>query len=90
MRWLPVAADPRPVPDGLQELVDHSPLCQLRAPGPPRYLMLETIREFAAERLAGPPEAARLHPQLGPAGSTTLDSPGTAGSPAWIPPSPPR
>ena len=58
MRGLPVAADPRPVLDGLQELVNHSLLCQLRAPGPPRYLMLETIREFAAERLAG----ARYHP----------------------------
>jgi predicted ATPase/DNA-binding CsgD family transcriptional regulator len=46
--------------DGLQELVDHSLLRQLPAPGPPRYLMLETIRGFAAERLAGAPEAARL------------------------------
>ena len=46
--------------DGLQELVDQSLLRQLRAPGPPRYLMLETIREFAAERLAGTPEAGRL------------------------------
>jgi predicted ATPase/DNA-binding CsgD family transcriptional regulator len=46
--------------DGLQELVDHSLLRQLPAPGPPRYLMLETIREFAAERLAGTPAAARL------------------------------
>jgi predicted ATPase/DNA-binding CsgD family transcriptional regulator len=46
--------------DGLQELVDQSLLRQLPAPGPPRYLMLETIREFAAERLAGTPEAARL------------------------------
>ncbi len=48
------------VVDGLHELVDHSLLRQLPAPGPPRYLMLETIREFAAERLAGTPEAARL------------------------------
>jgi len=46
--------------DGLQELVDHSLLRQLPAPGPPRYLMLETIREFAGERLAGTPEAACL------------------------------
>ena len=45
---------------GLQELVDQSLLRQLRAPGPPRYLMLETIREFAAERLVGTPEAGRL------------------------------
>ena len=50
----------RTVLDGLQELVDQSLLRQQRAPGPPRYLMLETIREFAAERLAGTPEAARL------------------------------
>jgi predicted ATPase len=46
--------------DGLQELVDQSLLRRLQAPGPPRYLMLETIREFAAERLAGTPQAARL------------------------------
>ena len=46
--------------DGLQELVDQSLLRQLPAAGRPRYLMLETIREFAAERLAGTPAAARL------------------------------
>ena len=46
--------------DGLQELVDQSLLRPVRARGAPRYLMLETIREFAAERLAGTPEAARL------------------------------
>jgi predicted ATPase/DNA-binding CsgD family transcriptional regulator len=47
--------------DGLQELADQSLLRQLRPSGSPRYLMLETIREFAAERLAGMPEqAARL------------------------------
>ncbi len=46
--------------DGLQELVDQSLLRPVRASGTPRYLMLETIREFAAERLAGTPEAARL------------------------------
>jgi len=46
--------------DGLQELVDHSLLRPVRTSGAPRYLMLETIREFAAERLAGTPEAARL------------------------------
>jgi len=46
--------------DGLQELVDQSLLRPVRASGAPRYLMLETIREFAAERLADIPEAARL------------------------------
>ena len=46
--------------DGLQELVDQSLLRQLRPSGAPRYLMLETIREYAAERLAGTPEAARF------------------------------
>ncbi len=46
--------------DGLQQLVDHSLLRPVRASGAPRFLMLETIREFAAERLAGAPEAARL------------------------------
>jgi predicted ATPase/DNA-binding CsgD family transcriptional regulator len=47
--------------DGLQELVDQSLLRQLRTTPAPRYLMLETIREFAAERLADPLAAARLH-----------------------------
>jgi predicted ATPase len=44
--------------DGLQELADQSLLRQLRASGTPRYLMLETVREFAAERLAGTPDQA--------------------------------
>jgi predicted ATPase len=45
--------------DGLQELVDHSLLRRVRSPGPSpaRYAMLETIREYAAERLAAMPEA---------------------------------
>ncbi|MFY9933415.1 MAG: AAA family ATPase, partial [Streptosporangiaceae bacterium] len=47
--------------DGLQELMDQSLLRQVRPSGGPRYAMLETIREFAAERLAGTAEAARLH-----------------------------
>jgi non-specific serine/threonine protein kinase len=46
-----------PVLDGLQELVDQSLLRQVTRPGPVRYLMLETIREYAAERLDAMPEA---------------------------------
>jgi predicted ATPase/DNA-binding CsgD family transcriptional regulator len=46
-----------PVLDGLQELVDHSLLRQVPRPGPVRYAMLETIREYAAERLEAMPEA---------------------------------
>jgi non-specific serine/threonine protein kinase len=48
-----------PVLDGLQELADQSLLRQVRAPGPApaRYAMLETIREYAAERLDQMPEA---------------------------------
>ncbi len=46
--------------DGLQQLVDQSLLRPVRASEAPRFLMLETIREFAAERLAGTPQAARL------------------------------
>jgi len=50
-----------PVLDGLAELVDHSLLRQVRGPGVPtgRYAMLETIREYAAERLEATPQAAR-------------------------------
>jgi predicted ATPase/DNA-binding CsgD family transcriptional regulator len=51
-----------PVLDGLQELVDQSLLRLVRRPGRPaaRYLMLETIREYAAERLDQMPEAERV------------------------------
>ncbi|HEX4398047.1 MAG TPA: AAA family ATPase [Trebonia sp.] len=51
-----------PVLDGLQELADHSLLRQVRGPGqsPARYATLETIREYAAERLAAMPEADRI------------------------------
>src|SRR5437879_3871048 len=50
-----------PVLDAVDELVDHSLLRQA-APAPgggPRFAMLETVREFAAERLAEAPEARR-------------------------------
>jgi non-specific serine/threonine protein kinase len=51
-----------PVLDGLQELVDQSLLRQVRSPALPaaRYAMLETIREYAAERLDQMPEAGRV------------------------------
>ena len=50
-----------PVLDGLQELADQSLLRQVRGPRPSqaRYMMLETIREYAAERLDAMPEAER-------------------------------
>ena len=49
-----------PVLDGLAELVDHSLLRPVPSPAGARYAMLETIREYAAERLAESPEAARI------------------------------
>ncbi len=49
-----------PVLDGLQELVDQSLMRQVRGPGPVRYAMLETIREYAAECLEAMPEAERV------------------------------
>jgi predicted ATPase/DNA-binding CsgD family transcriptional regulator len=50
-----------PVLDGLAELVGQSLLRQVRGPGLPlgRYAMLETIREYATERLDAMPEADR-------------------------------
>jgi predicted ATPase/DNA-binding CsgD family transcriptional regulator len=48
-----------PVLDGLQELVDQSLLRLVRRPAS-RYLMLETIREYAAERLDQMPEAEQV------------------------------
>jgi non-specific serine/threonine protein kinase len=50
-----------PVLDAVQELVDHSLLRLATASGPvPRYSMLETVREYAAERLSTMPEAAAV------------------------------
>jgi predicted ATPase/DNA-binding CsgD family transcriptional regulator len=50
-----------PVLDTLQELVDHSLLRLAAASTPdPRYSILETVREFAAERLGALPEAAAV------------------------------
>jgi predicted ATPase len=50
-----------PVLDALQELVDHS-LLRLAVPSAPvpRYVMLETVREYAAGRLRTMPEAAAI------------------------------
>jgi len=51
-----------PVLDGLQELVNQSLMRQVQSSGVPlaRYAMLETIREFADERLDQMPEADRI------------------------------
>jgi non-specific serine/threonine protein kinase len=51
-----------PVLDGLEELVGQSLLRQVPGPGRPtaRYAMLETIREYAAERLDQMPEADQI------------------------------
>src|SRR4051794_29468282 len=45
--------------DGVQELIDQS-LVRLSTASEPRYVMLETVHEFAAERLAQLP-AERVH-----------------------------
>ncbi|MBV9357694.1 MAG: helix-turn-helix domain-containing protein, partial [Chloroflexi bacterium] len=46
--------------DALGELVDHSLLLRVEAPAGPRFVLLETIREYAAERLAELPEEAQI------------------------------
>jgi len=49
-----------PVLAGLEELIDHSLLRQRETTQTLRYVMLETIREYAEERLAEMPEAGRI------------------------------
>jgi hypothetical protein len=51
-----------PVLDAVQELVDHSLLRLALTSGlAPRYAMLETVREFAAQQLSTMPAAAAVH-----------------------------
>src|SRR5437867_1071258 len=48
--------------DGISSLIDKSLLRQTEGPdGEPRFLMLETIREYALERLAESGEVETLH-----------------------------
>ena len=47
--------------DAMQELLDQSLLRRSGRSPHPRYTMLETVREFAAEKLEDLPEAATIH-----------------------------
>jgi non-specific serine/threonine protein kinase len=49
-----------PVLDALQQLTDHSLLRPVGGQMSPRFMMLETIREFAAERLSEMPESQEI------------------------------
>jgi predicted ATPase/DNA-binding CsgD family transcriptional regulator len=63
-----------PILDPLVELVDHSLLYQeSMSTTVPRYTMLETVREFAAERLAGMSGAADIHASHGSAFGSIAD-----------------
>ncbi len=54
-----VCRDNKPVMDGLIELIDHSLLSQIKSEtDAPRFMMLNTIREFAVERLTSKGEVA--------------------------------
>lgn len=46
--------------DGVQALVDHSLLQVATVDDEPRFSMLQTVREYAGERLAAMPDAAEL------------------------------
>ncbi len=52
---------PISVLDGLATLVNHSLLQRQQAEGEPRYVMLETIREYAVERLVASGEREAMH-----------------------------
>ncbi|MDR7422919.1 MAG: adenylate/guanylate cyclase domain-containing protein [Armatimonadota bacterium] len=56
----PAAELGRDVLDGLAALADHSLLRHEEVAGEPRFSMLETIREFAAERLEASGEASTI------------------------------
>jgi predicted ATPase/class 3 adenylate cyclase len=49
-----------PVLDGLQALVEHSLVRQREDADEPRFFMLQTIREYAEERLAEDPDASEV------------------------------
>lgn len=51
----------RPVLDAVAEVVDHSLLRRADDEGTPRFAMLETVREFAAEQLAASEERKATH-----------------------------
>jgi non-specific serine/threonine protein kinase len=60
--------------DGIASLLDKSLLVRAEQPdGTPRYQMLETVREFAAEHLASSGEADELHHRLVDWGLTLYD-----------------
>jgi non-specific serine/threonine protein kinase len=60
-----LAALPPSVLDGLAALLDHSLIHDISdAPAAPRYAMLETIRDFARQRLAASDEWVAAHDRL--------------------------
>jgi non-specific serine/threonine protein kinase len=55
-----LAASPPSVLDAIASLVDKSLLQKIESPGGPRYLMLESVRQFAVERLEESGDLASL------------------------------
>jgi predicted ATPase/Tfp pilus assembly protein PilF len=56
---------PTPILDGLSSLLDKSLLGQVETTGESRFIMLETIREYAREQLAAREETAALRHRHG-------------------------
>jgi len=70
--------------DGLERLVEHSLVRQTETAGEPRFMMLETIREYGLEQLATSGEADEAHQRHAAWVVNLADQEGGPGQGAWL------